>query len=541
MRRTQRAAPWWVACRSRAGLLVLGLAATLLQVYVLLCYWQSRDARLPDGASQQSIIGSGLQQRVSPLSGSLTCAAWESFLPPQAVPASSEASTVADAGSGSGSAQRVCDVASGEASEGRWVFDSERMYPYYGSGQEARCDVPTSEDSELASRSLPSDAQLSLAFHPDAHHPNNSQLLSELQYILDAAPDSPDKSSREAGGRTAEGEEATEEARREQWLQLMFRRLALNSSAEMVRPAVKYVWRPSTCQLPQFDAASFCRSVDGRDVFFIGDSLTAQQYKALRMAAVYQLWQATKGYADYPFRNAEGHFSLGSVSSLQFRPDVPSINGVCQRLIGPDWRGNVTYLRTNFLVASVPIYGDLLFDPNAKCEYKECVPDWQRHITDRSVLVLNTGLHFVDDEFEALRVLRTTIVYLRDTFPGSVLVWRSTSPPHNSCHHWAYSGRPLSELEYRVMTSSRLHSSKAEWGHARIERRNQLVREMLAWAFEQQPHRVLYLDIWPMTKLRTDGHVPFECVHYCSPGPIDTWTAMTALAVAQTLSHPSNS
>ena len=52
----------------------------------------------------------------------------------------------------------------------------------------------------------------------------------------------------------------------------------------------------------------------------------------------------------------------------------------------------------------------------------------------------------------------------------------------------------------------------------------------------------VYIDIETMTTLRGDGHMGFrhhgnngdeDCLHYCHPGPIDTWVLMWFNALAR--------
>ena len=53
----------------------------------------------------------------------------------------------------------------------------------------------------------------------------------------------------------------------------------LNSTAELVRPAVKFEWTPRTCRLHPFPVASpvdFCLALNGRPLLMVGDSLQQQ-------------------------------------------------------------------------------------------------------------------------------------------------------------------------------------------------------------------------------------------------------------------------
>lgn len=47
----------------------------------------------------------------------------------------------------------------------------------------------------------------------------------------------------------------------------------------------------------------------------------------------------------------------------------------------------------------------------------------------------------------------------------------------------------------------------------------------------QQTNSLEYLDVWPMSITRPDAHKnpPFDCLHFCLPGPPLTWIEVSLI------------
>ncbi len=56
------------------------------------------------------------------------------------------------------------------------------------------------------------------------------------------------------------------------------------------------------------------------------------------------------------------------------------------------------------------------------------------------------------------------------------------------------------------------------WNYHHFERQNNLVKDLIDTYY---PH-ILYMDIYKLTMLRADSHA--DSLHYCHPGPINTWS-----------------
>lgn len=112
---------------------------------------------------------------------------------------------------------------------------------------------------------------------------------------------------------------------------------------------------------------------------------------------------------------------------------------------------------------------------------------------------------FVKETREVLRGLRVL-------YPDHVLMWRSTPPGHPKCHR---RNRPL-----RAPLDPAALPHPFSWD--KFAAQNDLARALV------EEVGGIYLDVAYATSLRPDGHfwhldgTP-DCLHYCSPGPVDHW------------------
>ncbi len=131
------------------------------------------------------------------------------------------------------------------------------------------------------------------------------------------------------------------------------------------------------------------------------------------------------------------------------------------------------------------------------------------------VVVLNRGTHYEDTE-TVLQAIDALVAALRRDRPDLVVVYRTTPPGHPNCgpHQRDAPLRHDDVLRLRANRSAAPH----HWGD--LPAQNQAVRRMLE---ARHPH-VLLLDVEPMTEPRRDSHWnEHDCLHYCTPGPVDAW------------------
>ena len=105
--------------------------------------------------------------------------------------------------------------------------------------------------------------------------------------------------------------------------------------------------------------------------------------------------------------------------------------------------------------------------------------------------------------------LKASLAAVRAALPSSLLIYRSAVPGHADCQNFS---EPLTSPQNPASLPGRYHW--AEFPH-----QNKLVKPLV------EAVGGLWLDVATMTELRADGHLLRwnDCLHYCLPGPLDTW------------------
>ena len=143
---------------------------------------------------------------------------------------------------------------------------------------------------------------------------------------------------------------------------------------------------------------------------------------------------------------------------------------------------------------------------------------------DADVLVLNRGLHVVEDRLLEHQVSRLAheLRGLLDERPSVQIYWRTSVAGHQNCTH----ASKLLEDAYTPSMGHRYH-----WDM--VGPQNELVRTTL----DAVVH-VEYIDASTLSNRRADRHAGYrkrlhgapvlDCLHYCAPGPVDDWNALLA-------------
>eukprot|EP00475_Leptophrys_vorax_P013272 TRINITY_DN19645_c0_g1_i1.p1 TRINITY_DN19645_c0_g1~~TRINITY_DN19645_c0_g1_i1.p1 ORF type:complete len:369 (+),score=-13.92 TRINITY_DN19645_c0_g1_i1:156-1109(+) len=131
-------------------------------------------------------------------------------------------------------------------------------------------------------------------------------------------------------------------------------------------------------------------------------------------------------------------------------------------------------------------------------------------VRDAHVLIINRGAHYKVSENVVESVTRM-LRFIRYNHPDKLVIYRTTPPGHLNCRD--YTG-PIKDRQ----DPSQL---PFHWGDFTLQ--NQLVRAAV------EETGAVFMDVEPATALRPDGHrgdvggPRIDCLHYCSPGPEDTW------------------
>ena len=300
-------------------------------------------------------------------------------------------------------------------------------------------------------------------------------------------------------------------------------------------------WRPATCDLDQIRGADVARLLEGRRIFFVGDSITMNMFASLACllaphispnrtaAAEAELWRSGTIVQPCTASLKRDHALLHfNASSLCYEEGVGLNKGF------GSFMSRSTPARTVLAAPVVVLRGggvlEMLFSDSLLDASSEAVPfapwiqvygktqrstrhhsGWARRIVEAGgasdVVVINTGAHASDlDMFE--RAARLSLLLLRDRFQGTI-VWRETYPgvpPSDLCHLNAFNGSYASPQVRGMYNWDQMASY--EKVVARLGAELQL---------ESRMH---FLPVAPMMASRCDRLDP---LHLCIPGQPAAW------------------
>eukprot|EP00268_Persea_americana_P053913 TRINITY_DN6142_c0_g1_i1.p1 TRINITY_DN6142_c0_g1~~TRINITY_DN6142_c0_g1_i1.p1 ORF type:complete len:430 (-),score=80.49 TRINITY_DN6142_c0_g1_i1:479-1768(-) len=302
------------------------------------------------------------------------------------------------------------------------------------------------------------------------------------------------------------------------------------------RPDLGYLywrWKPKGCNLPRFEPSSFLRLVENKHLAFIGDSMARNQLESLLCL----LSEASPPHLVYR-DGEENKFRRWHISSHNITVSIYW----SPFLVKGDGEWAATGLNHNKL------YIDLVDDR------------WAMEIGQMDVIVLSIGhwflhpaLYFEKDLVlgchscptlnhteigfyqvfgKSLRTAMKAISDIQDGKRRQIIV--TTFSPHHFEGDWDKAGacpkkEPFNEGE-KAMEAMDAEMRSVEIEEVEAAKKN---GEQIGLQFEA-------LDITKLSLMRPDGHpgpymhpFPFangvqkwvqnDCVHWCLPGPIDTW------------------
>ncbi|OIV94525.1 hypothetical protein TanjilG_25587 [Lupinus angustifolius] len=304
------------------------------------------------------------------------------------------------------------------------------------------------------------------------------------------------------------------------------------------RPDSDYLywrWKPSQCNLPRFEPQTFLQLIKNKHVAFVGDSMARNQLESLLCML------ATASTPNLVYRNGEDN---------KFR-----------RWHFDSWNASVSVYWSPFLVQGVEKSNS---GPNHNKLYLDHVDErWARDMDQMDLIVLSLGHWFLHPAvyyegdsvfgchycpglnhteigfYDVLRkALRTTLNGIIDRRGGKgngIDVIVTTFSPAHFEGEWDKAGACPKTKPYRNM-EKKLEGMDDDMRNIEIKE----VEDAKAKAKGIGGVKLEALDITKLALLRPDGHpgnymypFPFangvpervqnDCVHWCLPGPIDTW------------------
>ncbi|KAF8283712.1 putative endo-beta-N-acetylglucosaminidase [Trypanosoma cruzi] len=273
------------------------------------------------------------------------------------------------------------------------------------------------------------------------------------------------------------------------------------SKTNRIRKEMQYEWVPDECELIPWDEELFRRSLRGRSIMMVGDSLTDHWHASL-------------------------YYLLGGAGDIYEREGTSRFlhrcrgNNICQKNYPDRVKDPVKifFLTNQFLETGYHIHRNFL---------------WWKDIHRYPILILDSGAWMVQPSNERwkvsdeqyYRLMRSAASVVWRIHKGTV-IWRTTFREHPFC--WRYS-EPLKTLllldEYRAEKYERYR-----W--FAIPGRNAYTKAL--WK-DTGAH---ILDVAPMTDLMPLGQMvkchpkneamnATDCLHYCSPGAnYDQWSIL---------------
>ena len=304
------------------------------------------------------------------------------------------------------------------------------------------------------------------------------------------------------------------------------------------RPDLGYLywrWKPSQCNLPRFEPETFLQLLKNKHLAFIGDSMARNQLESLLCLL------ATSSTPNLVLKNGEDN---------KFR-----------RWHFPSHNTNISIYWSPFLVDGIEKSNS---GPNHNKLYLDHVDlKWAKDLDQMDMIVLSIGhwfLHpavyyesgevlgchycpglnhteigFYDVLRKAVRTALNGIIERKSVKGSGINVILTTFSPHHFEGDWDKAGACPKTKPYRN-GEKELEGMDADMRKIEMEE----VAAAKAKYKEFGGYNLEALDVTKLALMRPDGHpgpymypFPFangakervqnDCVHWCLPGPIDTW------------------
>eukprot|EP00271_Cylindrocystis_brebissonii_P010237 TRINITY_DN26375_c0_g1_i1.p1 TRINITY_DN26375_c0_g1~~TRINITY_DN26375_c0_g1_i1.p1 ORF type:complete len:859 (-),score=77.82 TRINITY_DN26375_c0_g1_i1:586-3162(-) len=258
-----------------------------------------------------------------------------------------------------------------------------------------------------------------------------------------------------------------------------------------VRPNLLWEWQTQDCPLLPLVRNDFCKLLgSGRSILLLGDSLQLGLFRTL-----YSFLVMGVDLEKYPSAQMERIWEW----EVETHPEICEGIQMCGDILASPVTLRVCYNQHLTL-------GTVTLPEEAPWVLK--LEEW-----DPTIVVMNSGAHYEPDDL-FLKHMQDALWHVRAKLPDALVIWRTSPPGHVNCTH--YSG-PITRRQDPALLPPHYH-----W--ADFTRQNRLVQRLV-----EQVGGVM-MDIEHLTALRPDGHVGVkapgaapDCLHYCRPGPMDTW------------------
>ncbi|KAL3525644.1 hypothetical protein ACH5RR_014016 [Cinchona calisaya] len=291
---------------------------------------------------------------------------------------------------------------------------------------------------------------------------------------------------------------------------------------------LKWRWKPDGCELPIFDPHQFLELVRGKSIAFVGDSVARNHMQSLfcllsRVLYPQEMSNATDENRQWEYKEYNFKISMFWAPYLVRSGEITGPNNKGRSFVlyldeFDDWTTKIEGYDYVVISAGHWFFRPAMFYENGRiigCLY--CPQENVPHLTP-----------FFGYQ-SAFRTALRAINSLKN-FKG-VTFLRTFAPQHFENGTWDSGGNCLRTRPYKrneiLLADNNLEMYKIQ-------------REELRIAREEGRKRGLKFRLFDVTRpmlLRPDGHpsiyghwptqtveLPNDCVHWCLPGPIDTWS-----------------
>ncbi|GAB4834539.1 hypothetical protein Ancab_032797 [Ancistrocladus abbreviatus] len=302
------------------------------------------------------------------------------------------------------------------------------------------------------------------------------------------------------------------------------------------RPDLGYLywrWSPRNCELPKFDPERFLEIMRNKAWALIGDSISRNHVQSL-LCVLSKVEKAILVYHDEEFKSKRWHFpSYNLTVSVIWSPFLvqaaifEDINGVSTKdielhLDKLDQKWINQYQSLDYMIFSTGKWflKTAIYYENDRilgCHY--CP---KRKLTELGI------------EFAYRRSLRSVLNFIAASNHKGLIFFRTSTPDHFEGGEWFSGG-------------SCTRTSPLKEGEIQLKDLHKILRRIELEEFEKAMPKasengvsLKLLDLTALSLLRPDGHPgpyryphPFakdknakvqnDCLHWCLPGPIDSW------------------
>ncbi|XP_011029985.1 PREDICTED: protein trichome birefringence-like 18 [Populus euphratica] len=313
-------------------------------------------------------------------------------------------------------------------------------------------------------------------------------------------------------------------------------------------------WKPSQCNLPRFDAKKFLELMRGKTIAFIGDSVARNQMESM-LCLLWQVEapknQGNKKMQRYFFRSTSTMVVRIWSSWLVHQTSEPidfAPEGVVKlHLDAPD----------EHFMEFIPSF-DVIVLSSGHWFAKQSVYVLNNEIVGGQLWWPDKSRPMKINNIEAFGISVETILTSIATHPNytGLTILRSYSPDHYEGGAWNTGGsctgkeKPLAPGELVENSFTDIMHKKQIAGFDRAIKKatdkSKLklmdITEAFGYRHDGHPGPYRSLDPNKLTKRGPDGKPPpQDCLHWCMPGPVDTWNELVLEIIRREFSSSQSS